>query len=184
MPLKACRASHKKRLLQGCHTENWSTSIKDYPGGVESFTVYAGPVNFTYGEVFWTSLPQAKLPDDIIKRFKGKGVAVVGFEVDQVRKGAGPNGEDVSVPINFAYNHHYGAQLLGTGSAMKRVPYDPNCSSTECSSSLLTPEPGWDRIPVEHTPSENGLPTSLWCGYRSVRRQYMPPVMTRTDPYS
>ena len=81
---------------------NWSTSFKDYPGGVESFEFYAGPVKSTYGEVFWTSLPEAKLPDDIVQRFKGKGMAVVGFEVDQVRKGAGPNGEDVSLPINLA----------------------------------------------------------------------------------
>ena len=144
---------------------NWSTSFKDYPGGVESFDLYIGPVTSTYGEVFWTHLPQAKLPDDIIKRFEGKGMAIVGFESDQVRKGAGKNGEDVSVPINIAYNHHYGATLLGTGSRMERVPFDPNCSSNACSSSLLTPEPGWDRIPVEHTPSLNGLPTSLWCGY-------------------
>jgi hypothetical protein len=32
-------------------------------------------------------------------------MAVVGMESDQVRKGAGPNGEDVSVPITMAYNH-------------------------------------------------------------------------------
>ena len=75
----------------------WSTNFKDYPGGVESFTVYAGPITSTYAEVFWTSLPEVNLPDDIVKRFKGKGMAVVGFEADQVRKGAGPNGEDVSV---------------------------------------------------------------------------------------
>ena len=78
---------------------NWSTSFRDYPGGVESFTVYAGPVTSTYGEVFWTSLPQAKLPDELIKRFKGKGMAIVGFEVDQVRRT--PEG-DVSLPINLA----------------------------------------------------------------------------------
>ena len=73
------------------------------PGGVENFTIYAGPITSTYGEVFWTSLPQVRLPDDIVARFKGKGMAVVGFEVDQVRRT--PEG-DVSVPINVAYNHH------------------------------------------------------------------------------
>ena len=64
-------------------------------------------------------------------------------------------------------NHHYGATLLGSGSSMKRVPYDPHCpwKATNCSASLLTPEPGFDRIAVEHTPSPNGLPTNLWCGY-------------------
>ena len=54
---------------------NWSTQFKDYPGGVEYFEVYAGPVNSTYGEVFWTALPEVKLPEDIVKRFKGKGVS-------------------------------------------------------------------------------------------------------------
>ena len=56
---------------------NWSTSFKDYPGGVESFDFYLGPVTSTYGEVFWTGLPPAKFPDDIVQRFKGKGMAVV-----------------------------------------------------------------------------------------------------------
>ena len=41
----------------------WSTSFKDYPGGVESFTVYAGPITSTYAEVFWTPLPEVPLPE-------------------------------------------------------------------------------------------------------------------------
>ena len=61
-----------------------------------------GPITSTYGEVFWTSLPEVQLPQEIVQRFKGKGMAVVGFEVDQVRKT--PEG-DVSLPINLAYNH-------------------------------------------------------------------------------
>ena len=56
---------------------NWSTSFKDYPGGVESFTIYAGPVNSTYGEVFWTALPEVTLPDDIVKRFKVEGLTLI-----------------------------------------------------------------------------------------------------------
>lgn len=113
--------------------KSWSTAFKDYPGGVEQFTIYTDPINSTYGEVFWTSLPEVPLPSDIVKRFKGKGMAVVGFEVDQVRK---TNTGDVSVPINLAYNHHYGATVLGSGSRMERVPYDPNDGGR---TSLLTP---------------------------------------------
>lgn len=78
---------------------NWSTNFKDYPGGVESFTIYAGPINSTYSEVFWTSLPEVNLPAEIVKRFKGKAMAIVGFESDQVRRT--PDG-DVSLPINLA----------------------------------------------------------------------------------
>ena len=138
-----------------------NTSFRDYPGGVEMFEVHLGPVTSTYGEVFWTHLPSVELSDELKQRFKGKGMAVVGFEADQVRKGAGPNGEDVSVPINVAYNHHYGARLLGGGSSMQRVPRDPSNPRTMG----LQPEPGWAWIPVEHTPSKNGLPTSMVFGY-------------------
>ena len=53
---------------QRANWTGWSTSFKDYPGGVEYFEVYAGPVNSTYGEVFWTALPEVKLPADLIKR--------------------------------------------------------------------------------------------------------------------
>ena len=78
---------------------NWTTNFKDYPGGVESFTFYAGPINSTYSEVFWTSLPEVNLPAEIVKRCKGKAMAIVGFESDQVRRT--PDG-DVSLPINLA----------------------------------------------------------------------------------
>ena len=57
----------------GAPSSTWSTSFKDYPGGVESFTVYTDPITSTYGEVFWKALPEVPLPDEIIERFKGKG---------------------------------------------------------------------------------------------------------------
>ena len=79
---------------------NFSTDFKDYPGGVEYFDVYHGPITSIYSQVWWTSTSNA-LPDHIVKRFDGKVMAIVGMEVDQVRKGAGPNGEDVSVPISM-----------------------------------------------------------------------------------
>eukprot|EP00658_Telonema_sp_P-2_P022442 TRINITY_DN18969_c0_g1_i6.p1 TRINITY_DN18969_c0_g1~~TRINITY_DN18969_c0_g1_i6.p1 ORF type:complete len:756 (-),score=152.50 TRINITY_DN18969_c0_g1_i6:372-2639(-) len=143
----------------GSHASaNWSTSFKDYPGGVEFFEVYAGPITSTYSQVFWTALPEIHLPDNLKARFKGKGMAVVGFEADQVRRT--PSG-DVSVPINVAYNHHYGAVLLGEGSSMQRVPRDPANPRTLG----LSPDPGWKRIPVEHTASANNLPTSMVFGY-------------------
>ena len=52
------------------------------------------------------------LPDEIIKRFDGKIMAITGYEQDQVlvdpvgQPGVNPS-EDLSVPINWAYNHHY-----------------------------------------------------------------------------
>ena len=71
---------------------------------------------------------------------------------------------------------------------MERVPYDPNDGGR---TTLLSPEPGWDRIPVEHTPSPDGLPTSLWCGYSNggeYRKSYhgLPPpyVQVVESPYA
>lgn len=61
-----------------------------------------------------------------MKRFDGKAMAIVGFEVDQVRRT--PEG-DVSVPINVAYNHHFESNMIGKASRLKKVklsgPDDP-----------------------------------------------------------
>jgi hypothetical protein len=57
------------------------------------------------------------LPDHIIERFaNGKVMAMRGYEVDQVRTILTEEGEEeeVSVPITWAYNHHYISWLLNT----------------------------------------------------------------------
>ena len=92
-------------------TLKWSTSFKDYPRRRRVLHGVRWAHHLQCSEVFWTALPEVNLPDDIVKRFKGKGMAVVGFEADQVRQGAGPNGEDVSVPISASYNHHFGVTI-------------------------------------------------------------------------
>ena len=91
--------------------------------------MYHGPINSTYGEVWWTRgsnpMPEVSLDcvhcvlapravgsaarvepcgnaacaQDVVKRFDGKVMAIVGIEMDQVRKT--PDG-DVSVPITLA----------------------------------------------------------------------------------
>ena len=73
-----------------------------------------------YGEVFWTSQGNQPLPQHIVDRFKGKVMAITGYEQDQVQKhipsvvptcpqvmvvptgkpGLNPE-QDVSVPINW-----------------------------------------------------------------------------------
>ena len=63
-----------------------------------------------FEKVFWTALPEVELPADLVARFKGKGMAVVGFEADQVRR---VNGTDISVPINIAYNRTFVAFSCG-----------------------------------------------------------------------
>ena len=99
----------------------------DYPGGaVDYFDLHSPTISSTYAEVFWTMLDPVPLPDEIVKKYKGKGMAIIGFETDQVRRT--PDG-DVPLPINVAYNHHFESTLTGSKSVLERVelggPDDP-----------------------------------------------------------
>ena len=102
-----------------------------------------------YGEVFWTvmclfflnniyhliqhqptDMGNNELPQEIVERFKGKVIAITGYEMDQVM--VTPTGKpgvnssaDVSVPINWAYNHHYMLWMTGSDSEMKYVKPQP-----------------------------------------------------------
>ena len=79
--------------------------------GYEYFDVWAPEIATHYGEVFWTDQGEQLLPAAIVERFKGKVLAITGYEQDQVmvvptgKPGVNPD-QDVSVPINWAYNHH------------------------------------------------------------------------------
>jgi len=98
--------------------------------GHEYFDVWAPEIATHYGEVFWTSQGNQPLPKAIVDRFKGKVMAITGYEQDQVmvvptgHPGANPE-QDVSVPINWAYNHHYMAWMNGAHSELKQVQCDP-----------------------------------------------------------
>lgn len=136
---------------------NFSTKWSEYSnevGGVDYFEVYMGPITHLYGQVWWKELPEVALPDELVQKFDGKAMAIVGYEVDQVRKTAEG---DVSVPINVAYNHHHDAYIIGEGSKMERVRYDPLDPSV---SPMARADPNFRLLPVEHTPSLRGLPTS------------------------
>ena len=52
--------------------------------GHEYFNVYSPEIATTYGENYWTSMGVHPLPDHIVKRFKGKVIAITGYEMDQV----------------------------------------------------------------------------------------------------
>jgi len=123
---------------------NWSTHFKDYPGGVEYFEFYVGPITSTYAEVFWTPLPRVNLTDSIIQKFDNKAMAVVGIEADQVRR---TKDGDVSVPITVAYNHHYGFNLLGKNSEMRHIKTPP--VTADKITMHPGPSPGFSFIPVD-----------------------------------
>lgn len=95
---------------------NWNS---DYATkGYDYFDVWAPEIATRYGEVFWTDQGATPLPDDIVKRFDGKVIAIQGYEQNQVmvnpvgKPGENPE-DDVSMPINWAYNHHYCAWMTG-----------------------------------------------------------------------
>ena len=94
-------------------TAAYNTKWGDYRnelGGVEYFDMYVGPFTSLYSQVWWAALPAVEMPDDIKKRFNDSAMAILGYEVDQVRKKGDKDvdgsilAEDVSVPINVAYN--------------------------------------------------------------------------------
>ena len=95
--------------------------------GYEYFDVWAPEIATHYGEVFWTDQGVNPIPDDIIKKFDGKVMAIMGYEQDQViveplgKPGQNPD-KDTSVPINWAYNHHYMMWMTGKHSEMKEMP--------------------------------------------------------------
>lgn len=75
------------------------------------FDVYSLPIRTLYSQVHWTSHGDISLPPEIVEQFSnGEVLAMVGYEVDQVRTDD-TTGEEVSVPISWAYNHHYCAYL-------------------------------------------------------------------------
>ena len=88
---------------------NWA-EYKNALGGVEYFEMYVGPITSLYSQVWWSGLPPVDLPEDIRRRFNDSAMAIIGYEVDQVRRKGDKDvdgsvlARDVSVPINVAYN--------------------------------------------------------------------------------
>jgi hypothetical protein len=56
----------------------------DYPGGVEMVEVYGPAITTRYSQVWWAPLAPAQFPDWFVKKYDGKPVAIVGWEIDQV----------------------------------------------------------------------------------------------------
>ena len=106
---------------------------------IDHFDVY-GEIQTIYSQVYWTRNNPINLPPEIVQRFKGKIMAIIGYEVDQVTHN-GPqvgstttknnlggfscypdcDSNDKSIPIYHAYNHHYFAWLTGEDSEMYQL---------------------------------------------------------------
>lgn len=85
----------------------------------EYFDVYSPTIRSLYSQVQWTMQEPVLIPEEIIDRFSGgKVMAIVGYEADQVRQLE--DGTEESVPITWAYNHHYQAWLLHRSERLDR----------------------------------------------------------------
>lgn len=118
-------------------------AYKDYPGGVEYYDVYSPPITTLYSQVWWSPLAPTKMPDEMVKKYAGVGMAIVGWEIDQVRRT--PDG-DVSVPISAHYNHHYVASMIGAGARFNKIVLDgPDDPRVE----VLKKQSGHGRVAVD-----------------------------------
>ena len=54
---------------------------REYLHGVESFDVYSPPMTTLYSQVWWKALDRPRLPEEIVKRYRGSGMAIVGWEM-------------------------------------------------------------------------------------------------------
>ena len=60
------------------------------------------------------------LPKDIVERYaNGSSMAVVGFELNQVRINA--KGEEVTIPYSAVYNHHFESNMIGGNSKFQEI---------------------------------------------------------------
>ena len=103
-------------------------NFRDYPGGVEAFDVVSPAMTTYYSQVWWSPLAPVALPKEVVAKYANKKMAIVGWEIDQIRYKA--DGTEVSVPISVTYNHHYNANMIGAAQRFKKVmlsgPNDPH----------------------------------------------------------
>lgn len=77
------------------HAGGFSTDWRAYPSApenpVRSFDVYSPPIRTQYSQVFWTMMGNVPLPEDLVREFDGKAIAVLGYESDQGEAAAVPS---------------------------------------------------------------------------------------------
>tara|TARA_B100000123_G_scaffold268981_1_gene244388 strand:- start:1921 stop:3999 length:2079 start_codon:yes stop_codon:yes gene_type:complete len=97
-----------------------TSSVKQYSTifNSEYFDVFSPPISSRYGDVFWTVMDPVPLPQHIIDRFNNKPMPIVGYEMNQLFL------DNTSVPITWAYNHHYAAYLYESEEDFKVLPHN------------------------------------------------------------
>eukprot|EP00980_Cylindrotheca_fusiformis_P016758 scaffold5048_cov121-Cylindrotheca_fusiformis.AAC.9 len=154
---------------------NSNTFKTTYGEDREYFEVYSKKIKSLYSQVHWKSHGSMSLPKNIVNRFSGgKLMAITGYEVDQVRRTE--SGEEVAVPITWAYNHHYVAYVLNSKKARlvkKKIPNEVSRrgmnhgAQEHWQAELLDDQLGSNEIPQVHMFSEGngGEMRSSYHGY-------------------
>ena len=75
----------------------FSTQYYDINSTTEYFEVYSPVITSQYAMVYWTMMPPVPLPENIIMRFQGKKIAIVGYRSRRIFRHN--NSPDSSVPI-------------------------------------------------------------------------------------
>ena len=70
-------------LLSNSHPNGkWDSSYNKF-ADIEYIDVYSPELSTKYGEVYWTMMDSVPLDKDVVDKFSGKIMAVVGYETDQ-----------------------------------------------------------------------------------------------------
>lgn len=122
--LENMNGDYETSKTPNANNNKFPTQYAHYPRPVQSFDVYSGEIETLYSQVYWRGQDPVALPAEVIAAFANKIMAIVGFEIDQVR--ITPEG-DVRVPINVAYNHHFESTMVGSKSSFEKVWFEgPN----------------------------------------------------------
>ena len=79
-------------LLSNSHPNGkWDSNYAKFGDDLEYMDVYSPVISSKYSEVYWTMMDPVPLDKAVVDKFKGKIMAVVGYETDQV-------------PLSFDYN--------------------------------------------------------------------------------
>ena len=145
----------------------------DYTGQ-KYFDVYSDIIQTQYSQIWWTMGPNYPIPKEIVEQFAGKVIAITGYEQDQVFNTT--QGE-VSVPITWAYNHHYCAWLVGKNAKMVKLPeidYKAGHPNYWTAESYNDPDPK-SPFPTSQFISEanGGESRKSWHGYPSRMAQLL-----------
>jgi hypothetical protein len=91
---------------------------KTYPFYGEYFEVDSPTLKMQYSEVYWQTLPAVPLPANVVKRYQNETMAIIGFEVNVLRRN-NVTGNEESVPAYHSYNHHYSPNILSSALKLK-----------------------------------------------------------------